>query len=219
MLAVAFSGTAVGQVLTWVKRVPAASPPGRMFHAMAYDEARQRTVLFGGYAGALLADLRETWEWDGKNWTPILWAVPTGGDDAVMAFDTSRNRSVWSGFASIPETWEWNGLAWTKIDALSFQGQEVRHGKHRLMGRSVHREPLWRSPVYRGHVTVVLTRRGQGSCSSERETEIQIDGHAAFEKHHHEAELLPSSSRANARQGIADVLGEGTFELVPASTR
>ena len=36
---------------------------------MAYDTARQVTVLFGGAeAGAAGAPLDETWEWDGSDW-------------------------------------------------------------------------------------------------------------------------------------------------------
>ena len=37
---------------------------------MAYDSARNRTVLFGG--GDFSSNLRgDTWEWDGKNWTEM----------------------------------------------------------------------------------------------------------------------------------------------------
>ena len=38
----------------------------RSRHAMAYDNARQRTLLFGGYNGSVLGD---TWDWDGRVWT------------------------------------------------------------------------------------------------------------------------------------------------------
>jgi hypothetical protein len=34
--------------ITWTKRITATTPPARDFHAMAYDSARRRTVVFGG---------------------------------------------------------------------------------------------------------------------------------------------------------------------------
>ena len=50
----------------WILTVPATSPPARMFHAMAYDSARGRVVLFGGFR---VSDyFADTWEWDGSAW-------------------------------------------------------------------------------------------------------------------------------------------------------
>ncbi|HMA18513.1 MAG TPA: hypothetical protein VKS03_08750, partial [Thermoanaerobaculia bacterium] len=43
-----------------------AAPPGRGSHAMAYDSARGRIVVYGGVGTAYLDD---TWEWNGSNWT------------------------------------------------------------------------------------------------------------------------------------------------------
>src|SRR5262245_23099562 len=67
----------------WNQRRPATSPVARTFHAMAYDGARQRTVLFGGtYFDSLVGDIvygSDTWTWDGTNWSQIAPAVaPTG---------------------------------------------------------------------------------------------------------------------------------------------
>ncbi len=53
----------------WVKRSTTISPSARARHALAYDSARGRTVLFGGSdssGGPLSSD---TWEWDGDTWT------------------------------------------------------------------------------------------------------------------------------------------------------
>ena len=50
----------------WTQRAPAQSPPPRYDHAMAYDSARQRLVLFGGITPDFLAD---TWTWDGSTWS------------------------------------------------------------------------------------------------------------------------------------------------------
>jgi hypothetical protein len=44
--------------------------PGKRFvHAMAYDAARNKTVLYGGGDEPATAD--DTWEWDGKRWTKV----------------------------------------------------------------------------------------------------------------------------------------------------
>src|SRR4051812_34328963 len=42
---------------------------GRIGHAMAYDSARNQTIMFGGnFNGAYLGD---TWAFDGTNWTRL----------------------------------------------------------------------------------------------------------------------------------------------------
>jgi hypothetical protein len=48
--------------------IPLTGPtPGRRaLHAMAYDAARGRTVLFGGNGDGRVLD--DTWEWDGARW-------------------------------------------------------------------------------------------------------------------------------------------------------
>ena len=45
--------------VVWTQRSSAVSPPGRFWHAMAYDQARHRTVLFGGISG--ISILGDTW--------------------------------------------------------------------------------------------------------------------------------------------------------------
>lgn len=44
-----------------------ATPGVRIGHAMAYDRARKRLVLFGGF-GTDGAPMSDTWEWDGAGW-------------------------------------------------------------------------------------------------------------------------------------------------------
>ena len=48
--------------LLWTQRED-IGPRARVLHALAYDSARARVVLFGG--NALLAPFNDTWEWDG----------------------------------------------------------------------------------------------------------------------------------------------------------
>jgi hypothetical protein len=53
-------------------RQPGATPGKRRLHALAYDAARDRTVLYGGAGprpegGTKVHD--DTWEWNGERWT------------------------------------------------------------------------------------------------------------------------------------------------------
>jgi hypothetical protein len=103
---------------TWTPRTPAVSPPARYRHALAYDSARGRVVLFGGNNGAVLAD---TWEWDGNTWTQ---QTPTTSPSAraghALAHDSARGRVVlFAGNngtfgANLADTWEWDGTTWTQ---------------------------------------------------------------------------------------------------------
>src|SRR5688572_10134965 len=55
-----FAGT------TRLHRAASNGPFARQSHAMAYDQARGQTLLFGGRAGGL--SLGDTWLWDGCTW-------------------------------------------------------------------------------------------------------------------------------------------------------
>jgi hypothetical protein len=97
---------------SWVQR--ATTGPGlRTYHAMAYDVARQRTVLFGGRSGSALND---TWEWDGVSWSQRSPATsPPARFDHEMAYDEVRRRIViFSGFTQPADTWEYDGANWTQ---------------------------------------------------------------------------------------------------------
>jgi hypothetical protein len=91
---------------------PATKPPRRCCAALAYDIARQRIVMSGGFPGYW----PDTWEYDGKNWTKMNPATqPPGrmGYD-LMVYDRARERMVLFGghaFAgtSWGDTWEYPG--------------------------------------------------------------------------------------------------------------
>ncbi len=93
---------------------PDGAPSPRSGHAMAYDSARARTVLFAGNtAGGLNG---ETWEWDGDEWHLVGQSGPAARYKHVMAYDGTRGVVVlfggydangWNG-----ETWEWDGTGW-----------------------------------------------------------------------------------------------------------
>jgi hypothetical protein len=95
---------------------PGQSPPPRAWHAMAFDVARARTVLYGGYNGSQLGD---TWEWDGMQWTQAFTASSPGPrSSGAMAYDPWSQRVVLFGGSTgwpngMNDTWEYDGLTWT----------------------------------------------------------------------------------------------------------
>lgn len=101
---------------SWHTIVPAHSPPGRYFHGQAYDRFRQRTVVFGGFAGSL--SYGDTWEWDGMDWTqPALGSQsPSPREQMAMCYDEVRLCIILYGGA-IPtggwyaDTWVYTPLA------------------------------------------------------------------------------------------------------------
>jgi hypothetical protein len=79
--------------LLWTQRQD-VGPSKRAGHAMAYDSARARVVLFGG------ADLRDTWEWDGQIWIQVSNIGPSPRVNHAMAYDAARQRMVLFGGGS-----------------------------------------------------------------------------------------------------------------------
>jgi hypothetical protein len=57
----------------WRKLAGASSagPPPRATGQLAYDQRRDRVVLFGGRNGWPNGDLNDTWEWDGATWRRV----------------------------------------------------------------------------------------------------------------------------------------------------
>ena len=94
-------------------------PSARAGHAMAFDAARHRVVLFGGdsLGSAFLAD---TWAWDGQFWTQEQDIGPSARTGHQLAFDSSRSRVVLFGGRTEAtvlngDTWEWDGQYWTQV--------------------------------------------------------------------------------------------------------
>ncbi len=128
---------------SWARRLSAEAgddtrPSRREGHAMAFDSARERVVLFGGIDGDRCKGPKflcgDTWEWDGSGWSRRPPADPEGDGDPVpryhhsMAFDSVRGRivlfggEIWSmtgkddcdggGDKYCVGTWEWDGTSW-----------------------------------------------------------------------------------------------------------
>jgi hypothetical protein len=102
---------------SWVEVTPASgSPTPRNDYAMAYDSARGRVVLFGGYASGFS---QETWEWDGAAWNQVFpfGQSPDPRFFSAMAYDAARQKMVlFGGFGgSGQDTWEYDGTSWSNV--------------------------------------------------------------------------------------------------------
>jgi hypothetical protein len=100
---------------TWIVRTPATRPPARYGHAMAYDAARGKTVLFGGLGERVSAD---QWEWDGVDWARVVPPVlPPMRSNFAMAYDADRRKIVLFGgqgtSGPLGDVWEWDGTTWS----------------------------------------------------------------------------------------------------------
>lgn len=99
---------------TWTQIPTATSPGHRVYAGMAYDQARQRTVLYGGRDDAFAPLPPLFWEYDGSNWTSVAPANPPGDlHSHVMVYDQVRQRIVMQGgrgAAFVVGAWEYDGV-------------------------------------------------------------------------------------------------------------
>lgn len=96
----------------------ATGPSPRRGHAMAYDPARDRVVLFGGEFGGIdVKFAADTFTHDGDAWTrrgggPPLRAFATmawlAGEEVVVLFGGRTDKGPDAG------TWVWDGQDWTE---------------------------------------------------------------------------------------------------------
>ena len=93
-----------------------SGPSARAFHAMAYDPARGRVVLFGGWDSS--GRRQDTWEWDGASWTQASTTGPSARLDHRMVYDAARGHVVLfggrNGTGMFNDLWEWDGKKWEK---------------------------------------------------------------------------------------------------------
>jgi hypothetical protein len=70
-----------------------ATPPARIYAAMAYDERTHELVMYGGFTELSQAGgLNDTWAWDGKGWTAVKpHTVPTIQNPS-MAYDAANHE-------------------------------------------------------------------------------------------------------------------------------
>lgn len=92
-----------------------------MGSAMAYDEARDVTILFGGQIGGQSGYTLggDTWKWNGVQWSLAAESGPSPRSHHEIVFDSVRNVIVLfggkAGGGVFGDTWEWNGLEWILV--------------------------------------------------------------------------------------------------------
>ena len=128
------------ETLQWVEITPAVSPPSNIGHALAYDSARRRMVLFGRNTHIGPGPFWPiTWELDGSSWTEIFpVSSPVRRSLHSMVFDSAREVVVLYGGAfggSYDDTWEFDGQSWLEIFTSSSPGLEG--GKDEMVYDSV----------------------------------------------------------------------------------
>ena len=103
-------------------QVATTGPSNRGRSAMAYDEKRRETVLFGGGSDRVLGD---TWIWNGREWRLSPQTGPRPRYAHALAYDPDREVVVLYGGSTFTpvehfvEMWEWNGERWREIKMSS----------------------------------------------------------------------------------------------------
>jgi hypothetical protein len=110
---------------TWERRTTIGTPPPLHQPAMAYDERRQRVVLFGGDYGWESAS-NEHWEYEGNagTWTRVFPPqLPPPRLVHAMSYDPARGvvqvhgglrRFFGGGIVTYDDLWEYDGATWTQ---------------------------------------------------------------------------------------------------------
>jgi hypothetical protein len=134
---------------SWLPASPVNTPVARALHAMAYDAARQTTVMFGGDALQSPYYLADTWTYDGSDWLQQAPGPQSARYGHAMVYDSSRSlvvmfggRDAASSLSYLQDTWTWDGTGWSpattsymptprRYHAMSFdsgRGSVVVHG-------------------------------------------------------------------------------------------
>ena len=103
----------------WTQQTPPASPPGRSFGSLAFDQRSGRVVLFGGGSANSDPTRNDTWTWNGNTWEQAHPATsPPLMTDVLMDYDRGNQALVLWGVTlqqgGQPATWTWDGANWTE---------------------------------------------------------------------------------------------------------
>jgi cysteine-rich repeat protein len=130
---------------TWSLVTTTNPTPTRSRPSLAFDQSRDRLVMFGG--GVVN-------EFDGAQWTtPSFTSGPSSRRGAAFAYDATRTAVVLFGGAIgtdvASDTWEWSGTAWTQTNSTrtpaarhSAQFVAVPTGLELVGGQSNQAEPF-----------------------------------------------------------------------------
>ncbi len=119
---------------TWTDVTPTVSPEANFsyfpYAIMAYDPARERTVLLHSFSTA------HTWEWDGRSWTPSASSAQAPDNNCLfkgpMAYDGTRQQVTFFGYATAPscvgKVDVWDGANWSSRVVSPRPPQRIRFG-------------------------------------------------------------------------------------------
>jgi hypothetical protein len=108
----------------WMEFQTPHTPEGRVGAGMAYDEARQAAVLFGGFDNWNLTYFDDTWIFNGIDWVEQHpQNAPSPRSNAKMVYDPIRNITyLFGGLFSIDkwdeifgDMWAWDGVDWQQL--------------------------------------------------------------------------------------------------------
>ncbi|MEM7199223.1 MAG: kelch repeat-containing protein [Planctomycetota bacterium] len=104
---------------SWSARQLLGGPSSRTQQAVAFDSARGRLVLFGGFDQASRQELDDTWELDGDTWREVFPPQrPPARFGHHLVYDEARARLVlYAGLPREPSmrnVWEWDGTNWAE---------------------------------------------------------------------------------------------------------
>lgn len=77
----------------WTK-VSDTGPSPRVHLNMAYDRARGRIVLYGGFSLATMTELRDIWEWTGTTWSQQAVGGPASTVARGVAYDDKAGALI-----------------------------------------------------------------------------------------------------------------------------
>ena len=103
----------------WQQLAPLLNPP-RYSHAMAFDDARSRAVVFSGNTTVVYPDgvIADTWELGANGWAQPGSNGPRGRYAHLMTYDITRARTIMfggsTGGGQTRETWAWDGREWSQ---------------------------------------------------------------------------------------------------------
>jgi hypothetical protein len=125
-LAIVPAANAIAGTLTWGTVAGAASPPGEIDAAEAFDPGTGNVILYGGLSSDDQTTVYDqTWEWNGSNWTQDAAASGPGQlQQASLADDPASSQLIlfggeanaqpnYSGLSN--RTWQWTGSTWTQL--------------------------------------------------------------------------------------------------------
>jgi hypothetical protein len=98
-------------------RITDAGPGLRAHQVMAYDRARNRVVLYGGFDVTTNQELHDIWEWNGTSWTKQSASAAASTITGGIAFDEKAGTLLLLSLdpsSSKIVTDVWNGTALTR---------------------------------------------------------------------------------------------------------